>query len=446
MTNRDLTMGTPWKVILRFALPIMGSLLLQTGYTLADSIIVGNFVTSSALGAIGVTASTVWLINLVAASLGTGISIAMSQYVGAKRTEHIGRLFSTALCFAVLCGIGLFAVCLVAAKPLISGFLATPDSMHSDAMTYFRIIAAGLAFQMVYNVTYGALRAYGDSRGAILFLLVAAVVNVGLDCLFVIVFKMGVAGAAIATILAQAGCALSAFIYMRAYHPSLRISPSELRISKDDLQIILRISLPVMLQSGVTATGFIILQRLVNSFGEPSIEGFIAMQRVESLIHIPSNAFNTSISAYAGQNMGAGETERIKTGYKQTLFMSCSICLVLAVIAITFGRQALGAFNIQGDSLQRAYEHLQIVSLFIVFSTINNVSSGLLQGTGDVRVPAAASFINLFIRLVSAYIMAETSINYRSIYYSLPLAWVTACCITALRYRRGKWQYKGIVK
>jgi Na+-driven multidrug efflux pump len=211
------------------------------------------------------------------------------------------------------------------------------------------------------------------------------------------------------------------------------------------MRAITRMSLPIILQSAIYSVGFTIMQRLVNSFGVHSIEGYVSMGRIENLAHIPSNSFNTAISAFTGQNVGAGKPERAMAGYRASLRMGTGITLAAAVIVLLLSRHALGLFNISGESMRRGQEHLVLLMCFIIFSMIANVTSGFLQGAGDVRVPAVSGLANLTIRLVSAHLMAHTFIGFRSIYVSMPFATIAGCLIVVLRYQSGKWRHKALV-
>lgn len=207
--RRDLTTGQEWSTILIFSLPMMGASLLQVLYNFVDSAIVANFVNSTALGAIGLTSSMTWLLVIFCTGLGSGTSIAIAQYFGANRESGIKKVIAIAFPLAIVLSAAITLTCFFTAKPLIFGFLQAPEEMRSDSLTYFLIYSGGIIFQMLYNVIYGILRAHGDSRGSLLFLLISSILNVVLDCLFVIVLSWGVAGAAIATVIAQAGCAVA---------------------------------------------------------------------------------------------------------------------------------------------------------------------------------------------------------------------------------------------
>ncbi|WP_434309497.1 MATE family efflux transporter [Hominifimenecus sp. rT4P-3] len=436
----DMTVGREWKTIVAFSLPMMGASLLQVLYNLVDSMIVANFVSAAAMGAIGLTSAMTWLLVTVCTGLGSGTSIAVSQYFGAKKEKEIKEVIAAAFLMAFFLSLLITLICFLIAKPLVWGFLQTPEEMRGDSVTYYRIYSAGIIFQLLYNVTYGVLRAHGDSKGALIFLLISSILNVALDCLFVITFHWGVAGAAIATVIAQAGSAVASMIYLWRLYPDLVPSRRYLYAWKQRAGLLTRLSAPIISQSMVSALGFIVLQRLVNSFGTPSIEGYAAMQRIEQLAHIPSNSFHVAVSSFVGQNIGARKLERAKKGYRSTVRMGALISISIAVLVLFLDSTLLGMFHIAGESMRRGKEHLDLLMIFIWSNTIMNITCGFLQGAGDVKIPAVSGFVNLGVRLALSYLLAGTAVGFRCVYVSMPPAWISACLLVVFRYRSGKWK------
>ncbi len=443
--DHDMTTGREWKSILFFALPLMGSGLLQTMYSFADSVIVGNFVGETAFGAIGLLASLIMLVNMFCTSLGNGVSIVVSQFYGAGRKEDVRETADSALMLSGMVAV-VVTLCLLLSRPVISGFLRTPEDMLGYSLQYFRVYAIGLLFQFVYQVAYGILRAHGDSRGAMFFLLVSAVLNVGLDLLFVIVFHWEVLGAVSATVISQAGAAAACLAYLHRHYPHLSpLNPANRIFRPEKIRLIRKISIPILCQSSVLCIGFIVLQRLVNSFGAASIEGYAAMQKVESFIHIIPGTLNSAMASFTGQNMGAGKPDRVRRGFRSTALMALGVSAVIAAVMIAFDRPFLSVFGISEEGLKRGCEHLDLLVIFMLANSVYTVAAGLLQGAGDVKITALASFVNLFIRVGSAYLMAGTSISYRCIWLSLPPAWTTNLLINLARYLSGAWTKKTLV-
>lgn len=439
--QQDMTSGPVRPQILSFALPVMGSNLLQVTYTLTDSLIIGNFIGSSALGAVGLVGSVIWLLTTLCTSLGTGIGIAASQYFGAGKKESIRETAAAGYGLSAYLSVLVFLLCALLSRPLIAGFLKAPEEMLADSTLYFLIIAGGCIFQFLYNVTYGLLRAHGDSKGAMLFLLVSAVLNIFLDLLLVIVFPLGVAGAAIATVAAEAGSAIASMFYLWRHYPAFRsFRGVEKEAIREKERLLLRLSIPIALQSSVTSLCFIILQRLINTFGPASIEGYSAMGKIENFSHIPSQSFNAAIAAFAGQNIGAARYGRAKEGWHVSLRIGVLLCVLLSILILLFDSRLLALFGISGEALRRGKEHLDLLMLFVWVNTIMDITNGFLQGCGDVRTPALATFTNLAVRLGLSFALAVTPVGWRCYFVSMPPAWILACLVSLRSVRNGRWK------
>ena len=426
----NMTEGKEWKHILLFTLPMMGAGVLQFLYATVDTVIIGNFISPTALGAVGIPGPMIWLLNGINTGAGMGTSIVLAHDFGAGNRKGLREGAASALVLYTLFGLMLMGLYLMLAKPVLWGFMQAPEEMKQMSYTYFFIYCLGIVPQLLYNVIYGILRAHGDSRSSLLFLAVAAILNTGLDLLFILVFQMGVGGAALATILAQTGSAAASYLYMRRRYENLRFGREDIRLRRAEMQKNLWMSLPIMLQSTVACLGFIILQRLVNSFGAASIEGFAALNKAEDIAWIPMNCFGGAVAAFVGQNMGAGRIDRVRSGYRAAIWLVLISGALLGGILYAAGTPILRLFNLSGDAMLRAREHLDLIAIFIFLVGFNNASAGLMQGMGKVRLPAAASIVNLGTRILLAYLMAGTVIDFRSIYYSMPPAWA----LTSLLY------------
>ncbi|MCQ2508045.1 MAG: MATE family efflux transporter [Dorea sp.] len=441
--EHNMTQGKEWKIILLFSFPLIGASFLQTLYSFADSVIVGNFVGDTAFGAIGMLSPVIMLLNFFCTAAGNSVSILSAQYYGAGKEKDVRETSFTGMILSLAISLVIISICFAGARWLVVDFLHTPESMVKDSITYLEIYGVGLFFQTIYQVSYGVLRAHGDSKGAMVFLFVSAVINVGLDLLFIIGFHWGVMGGALATIISQAGSAIASVIYLCRLFPDVAYTKKENWIyAGEKAGKIIRLAIPILCQSSILSIGFIVLQRLCNSFGEPSIEGYAAMQKVESFIHIVPSALNVAMSTFTGQNMGAGRADRVIRGYRLTALMGFLSSAMIAIPMIVFDCQLLSVFNIGDEALKRGCEHLNILVIFMTVYAVSNITAGLLQGSGDVKIPAITSFVNLFIRVGSSYLMAGTFVGYRCIFWSLPLAWTSAFLINFLRYKSGLWKTK----
>lgn len=440
-----MTQGKEWKQLLLFALPMMGAQLLQVTYSMVDAMVVGNFVSAGALGAVSVPGPVIWIAGAIASGMGAGTNIIIAQYFGAGRREEIQSAAVTAAGFSALLGLALTLACIASAGPLLDGLLQIPAEMRRDAWTYLAIYSVGFLFQMLYQVFYGITRALGDSRASLLFLLVAAVLNLALDLLFVAWLGWGVAGAAWASVIAQVGAAAAAFLYLWVRCPELRPDRTQLRPGRPQLRLLLRVSIPVTVQMAVQAAGFLLLQRLVNSFGPASIEGFAAMGRTEELMHIPVICMSTALASFVGQNMGAGQVRRAERGIRSALVCTLAVEAVLGALMFRFDEGILGLYNITGESLLRGREHLDLMCLLVPVFTVQQILNGALQGAGDVRVPVISSLTDLVLRLVGTALLALTPLSFRAIYLSTPPAWITACLISLIWFLTGRWKQKTVL-
>lgn len=443
--GKDLTKGSEWRQLLGFALPMMGAQLLQVTYSMVDAIVVGNFVSAAALGAVSVPGPIIWIASAIASGMGTGTNIIVAQYVGAEKHKEIRSAVVTSILFCGILGAALSMICALLSGPIVHSFLQTPPEMQQDAVTYLAIYSIGFFFQMLYQVFYGITRAFGDSKASLLFLMVAALLNLVLDLGFIIVLDWGVAGAALASVIAQVGSAAAAFLYLAVKYPSVSPVASRARPDKQQLTLIMRVSLPVTFQMAVQSAGFLLLQRMVNSFGPASIEGFAAMGKTEELMHIPIICISTALASFVGQNMGAQQVERAERGIRFALYGMLLLSVVLGGVMLLCDQYILRLFNITGDSLLRGKEHMDVMCLLLPVFTANRVLNGALQGAGDVRIPVISSFTDLTLRLVCTAVLSLTPVAFRAVYLSTPPAWIAACLITVLRFRQGHWKHVHVV-
>lgn len=444
--ENDMTKGAEWRVILAFALPIMGQNLLVTAYNLADTLVIAKWIGGSGVGAIGMLTAPIWLLMTFSQGIGAGVAVVAAQFYGAKLKDDVRATADAAYAISALMGIVTTAVCLAVSEPLISGYLRAPEEMRGMALAYFRICAFGQFFLFTYGAAYGLLRAHGDSRGGLLFLVISSIMNVGLNILFVAGLGWGAEGTAVATVASQAALAAACFVYLIRLFPHLRPRMAFAASTIEKMRAIVRISAPIIAQNAVRASGFIVLQRLVVSFGSPSVEGMAAMGRIESLAHIPSMSFNSAISAYTGQNIGAGLHDRARAGYLAAVKLGAAITIPAVIFNIAFGRWLLSFFSISGESMLRGYEHLVMMMTMITVQMVSMITAGFLQGAGDTRAPMLASMADLGVRLAASHIMAATFIGFRCIYLSLPFSVTTAFLMNVYRYRSGKWRDRALVK
>ncbi len=444
--TKDLTRGTPWKLILQFALPIMLGNLLQQLYNTADTIIVGNFEGQQALSAVGACASLTILFTALALGFSIGAGVLISQYFGAGRTEELRRYAATAIVLMLAMGLVMSAIGLLSAKLLLRGFLGTPETLLPQAVLYFRIYAAGLVFQFGYNIAAALLRALGDSRATLYFLLVSSLLNVVLDLLFVAALGMGVAGAAIATVISQLASCVIGFWYMHRKYELLRFCARELRLEPAAAGRILRVGLPMALQQSIVSCGFLFLQKLVNFYGESMIASYTVASRMENILMIPIIGIQSTMATYAGQNMGARLPERVSRGLGQGVLVSLFMTLALCVCQIAGISLIIGAFRLDVAAAEICRQHLFASAVAIPIFAVYFPANGMFQGVGEGFHATFYALMALGLRVVFAYSLHKTAaFGYTAIWWSQAMAWTLTLVVCYAHFFRGKWKEKSLI-
>lgn len=440
-----MTTGPIRKQIILFTIPIMLSILLQQLYNLVDSIIVGNFVSENALASVGTSAPVTALFVAVATGMSTGCSIIISQMFGAKQTDSIKRAVSTALILNGILGLAFTVVALCAGRFIFSTLLNLSDALMGEAMTYFRIYCLGLLFQFIYNIIAAILRSVGDSKASLYFLLASSCTNVALDLVFIICFRWGVMGAALATILSQLLACVLSLAYMHRKYELFRLKLSELRYDKEMGVLALKLGIPAALQQCVVSLGQMAVQRLVNTFDMTS--GYAAAVRLENITLIPVFGLNAGMATFTGQNIGAKREDRVSEGLKNTLAIGLLCCAVLGAVTFLFSEELVSLFGVSGFGLTvgAGYTHFCAPCdlIFCAYMIINAV----IQGAGDVNFTTFNSMSGLLLRCICAYVMAYlTPIGYAGLWVSVPISWGYSLVLSAFRYRGRKWLTKAVVK
>ena len=348
--TKDLTRGTPWKLIVQFALPIMAGNLLQQLYNTADTIIVGNFNGQQALSAVGACASLTVLFTALAIGFSIGAGVLISQYFGASREQELRQYAATAIVLMLAMGLLMSLIGVCSARFLLARALGTPEALLPLTLLYFRIYAAGLVFQFGYNIAAALLRALGDSKATLYFLLVSSVLNVVLDLVFVAGLGMGVAGAAIATVLSQIASCVIGFAYMHRRYALLRFSLRELRMDLKTAGRILQVGAPMAIQQSIVSCGFLFLQRLVNYYGESMIASYTVASRMENILMIPIIGIQNTMATFAGQNMGAQRPDRVSKGLGQGVLVSLGMTLILCLAQIAGIPLIIRAFQLDAGA------------------------------------------------------------------------------------------------
>ncbi len=444
--SKDLTHGTPWRLIVQFALPIMAGNLLQQLYNTADTIIVGNFEGQHALSAVGACTSLTILFTALAIGFSIGAGVLIAQFFGAGREQELRRYAATSIVLMLGMGLLMSIIGLASARLLLEGFLGTPEGLLPLAAQYFQIYAVGLVFQFGYNIAAALLRAIGDSKSTLYFLLASSVMNVILDLLFVAVFHMGVAGAAIATVLSQLTSCVFGFVYMYRRYALLRFSLRQLRFELPVAGKVLRIGAPMALQQSIVSCGFLFLQKLVNLFGESMIASYTVASRMDAILMIPVAGIQNTMATYAGQNMGAQQPERVAKGLGQGVLVSLIMTLILSVLQIAGAPLIIRAFQLDSAAAAICRQHLFASAVSVPIFAVYFPANGMFQGVGEGFHATFYALMALGLRVVFAYSLYQTALfGYTAIWWSQAMSWILTLVVCYLHFFRGDWKKKTLV-
>lgn len=443
----DMTRGSEAKVITGFALPIMGGLLLQQLYNTADSVVVGRILGENALSAVGTCSALTMLAVSFATGLSNGAGIVFAQLFGAKKFSDLRRTLSTSVILLTALSVAVTVLCMVFSGGLLGGLLSVPDEILGDAVGYFRVYCAGLVFQFIYNVIAAALRSVGDSKAMLLFLLISSVLNVALDLLFVMVFKWGVAGTAFATVIAQAASAAVSVYYMWRRYDYYRFAKGDFVFDAGKCRLVLKLGVPVMIQMCIVSGGNVLVQKVTNSLGTSAIAAATAAGRIENYLYIPCQGFNNGVSTFTGQNMGAGNVERVISGMKKTQMIVVPMALALAAVLLFRAEWLVGIFGVEGEALALGVQHLHFVAPFFVLFGAYMAVAGVLVGSGDVMAATTITLTGLALRVLCANVLCYVfHLGFRSLYIAVPAGWILCFILAIFRYLAGRWKHKAVVK
>lgn len=443
--GKSMTEGLIWKQILFFTLPIMAGNLLQQLYNTVDGIIVGNFVSEDALASVGTCSPLTMLFIAIAMGMSTGASIAVAQFFGARKMEEMRRSVSTSLVMLTVMGVAFAIISCVGARWMLDAVLGVQDYLLEDAVLYFRIYAIGLIFQFIYNIVSSILRSLGDSKATLYFLLIASVLNIVLDLLFVLVFHWGVVGVAWATVLAQGVSVVVSLVYMFRTHKELPQGKDVLIYDKGLASLMVKMGLPVIIQQCIVSFGHIAIQRVINTFDVTA--AYTACMRIENFIMAPIQAFFLGMSTFAGQNLGAKRFDRVKKGLHSTLVMTLICTLAISLIVITLAPQLIALFGVDGTSKAVGVSYLRYMAAGLLMFSWYFAFNGVLQGAGDVMFTLINSLTGLALKILATYILAfNTPMGVSAVWWCALASWLYSLILAALRYKFGPWQKKGVVK
>lgn len=433
---RDLTQGSPTKLILTFALPLMLGNVFQQLYTVVDTAVVGQVVGVQALAAVGAADWLNWLVLSVMQGLAQGFSILMSQYFGAKDYRQLSRSIGASVGLCTIAAGLMLLISQLCARPVLL-LLNTPEGILGDSLLYLRIVFSGIPIITAYNLLACTLRALGDSKTPLYAVTVSTVVNILLDLLFVVVFHWGIAGAAAATLIAQLISSIYCWINLRRI-AILELHPADFRLSRALSSALLRLGLPVALQNAIIAVGGMVVQSVINRFGMLFIAGFTATNKLYGLLEIAATSYGYAITSFVGQNLGGGLIKRIKAGMRSAAVIALLTSALIAAVMLLFGRGILSLF-ISGSadtvqaSMDIAYRYLSIMSVCLPILYMLHIYRSALMGLGNTVVPMISGFAEMIMRIGIALLL-PLAIGQDGIYYAEIGAWTGAALLLVSAY------------
>ena len=447
-TTNDMTSGSPVRLILQFMIPVCLGNIFQQFYNVADSIVAGQFIGVDALAAIGSTGSLMFFVTGWLTGLSSGFAILVSQWFGAKRYDQMRHYVAMSVYLSAAFAIVMTAVLLVLNEPILR-MMNFSDEIMPDVMSYMGIIYAGLIVTAAYNSLAAFLRALGDSRSPLYFLIISAVINVVLDIAFIVCFGMGVEGCAYATVIAQGISALLCFIYILKRYPILHLKKEDFRISFRSFGRLLALGIPMGLQFSITAIGTIIVQGAVNVYGEVYMAGFSAAGKLQNIIATVFTAFGATIATYVGQNRGAGKMDRVKTGVRYTQIMILAWSVVTMVVVYFFGKYMMLLFVSPSETEVIRVAEMYFHAVFWCYPFLGSIFlyRNTLQGMGYGLVPMLGGVFELAARSAIVMLVAGRT-SFVGVCLSDPAAWIAALIplVPYYIYTMRKWEKKNKVR
>lgn len=447
----DMTAGNPGKQIVAFAIPMLIGNIAQQLYNTADSVIVGRYVGDNALAAVGSASPILNLLLVLFVGISVGAGIMVSQYFGAKQREDLSGTIGSCITLTAISSLFIMIIGPLVSGPLLS-YLDTPESIIGWCESYLNIIFIGIVGMAYYNILGGVLRGLGDSVSALLYLLIATIVNIVLDILFVASFDMGVAGVALATAIAQALSAVLCFWKLMRMSDIFDMKKKYLKLHRKYAMMTIRLGLPSGLTQAIFSMAMIIVQSLTNSFGEMFIAANVIVMRVDGFAMMPNFSFGTAMTTYAGQNVGAKELERVDEGAKQGTFIAMGVSAAITALILIFGKYLMGIFTDTSELVDMSMRMMRILAVGYVAMAVTQSLSGVMRGAGDTMTPMWISLITtVAIRVPVAYGIAYLTRSEQypggrceSIFFSLLFSWTLGAVVTFICYRWGKWKQKAI--
>lgn len=426
LMEKDMTKGSPMRLILGFAVPLLFGLLFQQFYSMVDTIIVGHYLGVEALAAVGATGSVNFLIIGFCMGVCNGFALPIAQEFGAGNAPKLRRFVANSVWLSVIFAVVMTVVVSLLCRPILQ-WMRTPENIIDGAYDYIIVIFIGIPVVFLYNVTAAIIRSLGDSRTPVIFLVMAAILNIFLDLLLIIVIPMGVAGAAVATVLSQAIAGVCCLIYMCRKYPILHLSKEEWKWNGECVARLCNMGIPMGLQYSITAIGSVILQSAVNGIGSDAVAAVTAGSKVSMLLMCPFDAMGSTMATYGGQNIGAGDLDRVGKGLRSCTLLGLLYSLIAVGIVFAMGQVLLLLFLDAGETLilANAYAFIRVNVLFYFPLALVNIVRFLIQGMGFSKLAVFAGAFEMLARGLAGFVLVP-AFGFTAVCFANPLAWIFA--------------------
>jgi putative MATE family efflux protein len=442
---KDLTTGNEGKLILNFTVPMLLGNIFQQMYNIINAIVVGKFIGKQALAAVGASFPIIFSLISLAIGIATGATIVIAQYFGAKDLRNVRRTIDTLYIFIFIASIIITILGIALSEPIFK-LIKLPEDVLPQAKLYLNIYFTGMIFFFGFNATSAILRGLGDSRTPLYFLIFATITNIIFDLIFVLVFKWGIAGVAISTIISQGSVFIAAILYLNKTHEIIRFSIRKMEFDLAIFKKSFNIGFPVGFQQAFVALSMMAMFWIVNPFGTNASAAYSVAVRIDSFASLPAMNLAMALAIFIGQNLGANRIDRVKKGFYATILMSAAISLFMTLLITIFRHPLMTLFTSDAQVIEIGETYLLIVSSFyIVFSTMF-VVGGVMRGAGDTLIPM---FITLFVlwivRIPVSYWLSRAT-GVTGIWWGIPIAWLLGLGLSYSYYLTGRWKTKAIVK
>ncbi len=434
-----MTQGNIWKLLITFSIPLIIGNLLQQMYNTADSIIVGNFVGSNGLAAVGSGTALINLIIAFAQGAAVGAGVVVSQYIGADRKDKIKISVHTSICISIILGL-ILSLLGIFASPSLLIMMKTPKVVLKSSILYLQIYCGGLIFNVIYNMATGILNAAGNSKKPLVYLAIASFTNIILDLLFIKIFKLGVMGAAIATDISQAISCILAIGYLLKVKSDYKLYIKDLKINKETAVKIIKIGLPTAIQNMVISFSNVLVQSSVNAYGATAMAGYAAYLKIDGFNILPVLSISMAVTTFTGQNVGANRLDRVKKGMYSSLIMVLVYTIFIGAVLLIFSHQVLGLFTHSAQVIMYGQLAMKYFCPYYFLLGILNVLAGTVRGAGKGIPPMIILLFSMCIfRILWIKIALPFYSSIDGVFILYPISWLVGAILMILYTKFGKW-------